>query len=73
MTENSRLLKAMLKMHRETFSIYKTYTSNNVATRETESLGLPSVNDYEKLSEVEIARIMVDRAKEILLTESGLE
>ena len=68
-----QLLKSLMKAQLEMFRIYKNYTSLNLATKETQKLNLPSVNDYEIISDLEIAKIMVDRAKEILTIESGLE
>jgi hypothetical protein len=63
----------MLKAQMEMFRIYKYYSTRNEANAETASLGLPSVNDYEIVSDLEIAKMMVDRAREILTIESGLE
>jgi hypothetical protein len=71
--QQTRLLKAMVDAQLEMFRIYKYYTSNNIAHNETASLGLPTVDEYTQMSYLGIAKIMVDRAKEILLSESKLE
>jgi len=72
MDNRSQLLKSLMKAQVEMFRIYKNYTALNLATAETQKLDLPSVNEYEIISDLEIAKIMVDRVREILTIESGL-